>query len=270
MIEHYINKKEVLKRLISLRCKIAERRSQKYSMALLLGGLDTYSVPEKNHFLYSLFPPRKEWVILGEKHRKNKSQVDRNKLRLIFTVRKYRQVSEKPAWYIRLEAFVNHVVRMALDGSFKFHTPKISVLEKKKEKKEKIIICRPICQFKLEERIIGSLYNKWFTDLINDYFYPHSYAFRSKITGPHQMSHLNALHTLMEFRKQHTVDLTVAECDMQKFYDTLDHRVVKKRLNQFIGYCKRDGTILNSEIHLLRSVLYSYVDCFHFYRDVYK
>ena len=55
-----------------------------------------------------------------------------------------------------------------------------------------------------------------------------------------------------------------------KFYDTLDHDVIKKRFKQLLQWKKKEGIISAEEKHILKNVIYSYIDCYCFYRDVFK
>ena len=83
----------------------------------------------------------------------------------------------------------------------------------------------------LSDSIIINLANKYLSRLFDKYFYENSLAFRPK--RPFQGKYTTTFHhdaialisqymSIMKNRR-----IYVAECDMQKFYDTVDHQVVK-------------------------------------------
>lgn len=272
-IEQHITNEAVLKMLIHFRCKEAEKVQRVLVVDhLAVKDENVVETKRKNEELLSLFPPRRKWVHVGYEKRKNLSQLDKNELNLLYTVmREERNKGEHPEWYMLLQTRVNAIVKAALTSERLFFRPMVSVIEKKRNEKDKTIECRPICQFKtLDERIYASLYNKVFTHLFDNIFYDNSFAFRVPKKGDPQMLHLKAVQRIKEFRKTHEGILWVAECDMKKFYDTLDHDVIKKRFSQMLRWKKQEGVITIEEMRVLRRVIFCYINCFCFYRDVYR
>lgn len=272
-IEQYITSEAVLKMLIHYRCKEAEKVQRVLVVDhLAVKNTNVVETKRKNEELFSLFPPRRKWVHVDYGKRKNLSQLDKNELNLLYTVmREEKNNGEHPEWYNRLQVRITTIVKAALTSERLFDRPMVSVIEKKRNEKDKTIECRPICQFKtMDERIYASLYNKVFTHLFDDLFYGYSFAFRVPKRGDPQMLHLKAVQRIKEFRKSQEGALWVAECDMKKFYDTLDHDVIKKRFSQMLRWKKQEGAITIEEMRILRRVIFSYVNCFCFYRDVYR
>ena len=270
-IEHYVTREAVMKNLIHYRCKAAERVQKKLVVENLAVKVNEEDERITNE-LYEMFPPRRQWVHVDFRKRKGLSQLDKNELNLLYTVkREERKNSECSDWYRHLTERVEKIIRAALTSEDLFSRPVVSVIEKKRNEKEKIIECRPICQFKtLDQRIYASLYNRVFTHLFDPLFYEHSYAFRVPLEGDPQMLHLKAVRTIKNFRRAHEGKLWVAECDMKKFYDTLDHDIVKKRFSQMLRWRKQQGIISSAESRFLRLVIFSYLNSFNFYRDVYR
>lgn len=272
-IERYITPEAVLKLLIHYRCKEAERVQRR----LVVDGL---AVQDKSRFqyeksrkseLYALFPPRRSWARVSADKRKSLSQADKNERALLFTVlREKEKEGEKAEWYQRLEERINKIVSAALTSETLFSKPRVSVIEKKRNDKEMSIECRPICLFKtLDERVYASLYNKVFTHLFDSLFYENSLAFRVAHKDD-DMMHLKAIKKIKSFRKAHDGDLWVAECDMKKFYDTLDHDIIKKRFRQLLLTQKKNEVITCEEMRFLMDVISGYVNCFCFYHDVFR
>lgn len=269
MLEIYINKDLVIRKLISYRCKIAENVSKKESIYSLVN--EKFSQPSKNkniEFIYSLFPPRSKWATISYNKRRNLNQVERNKLALLYTVRKMEQLDIKEDWFRRLSEYSESIVRKGLCKSYKFEKPNVSAIVK--NSKSNPIECRPVCNFKLDDKLILSLYNKCLTNLFDKYFYKDSYAFRVPVGNPTKLAHLNAVSRIKEFRKKNPGTLFVAEYDMKKFYDTIDHSIIKQRFCQLLRKPKQEGIINLEEYRKLKSIMYSYIDCFNFYNDIYK
>lgn len=273
MIEKYINTHEILHKLITIRCKYAEDSCKQFlvdNLSLSKKRFNRYS-PTKQE-IYDLFPPRKQWVRIGYERRKDKSQCQRNELSLKYTIDKFKKKGLVPNWMKKLDEYIQSIIKMAFNPNTILSTPQISMIEKSRKKTDEknIIVCRPICTFPTKEKIVLSLYNHFFTAVVDEYFYEGSFAFRMPKDGRSDMAHLDAIKKIIEYRKEHLGTLYVAECDMQKFFDTLDHNIVKKRVNEFIGWCRRDGIINTQERNLLRNIIFSYIDCFDFYKNIYK
>lgn len=259
--------------LIHYRCKEAER-IQRVLVVDNIAVSDGHreDVAKSKQEIYALFPPRRQWVHAGYNRRKNLTQIDKNENNLLLTIlRESERKEQHPEWYLRLNARIDRIVKAALTGNYLFTKPNVTVIEKKRNEEDKSIECRPICLFKtLEERIYASLYNRVFTHLFDSLFYENSIAFRVPQKDDPQMLHLKAVRKIKAFRNAHLENLCVAECDMKKFYDTLDHDVIKKRFSQMLRWKKLEGVITNEEARILKNVIFSYVNCYDFYRDVYR
>ena len=61
--------------------------------------------------------------------------------------------------------------------------------------------------------------------MFDDYFQDSSYAFRSQKNDNNKiLSHHDCIIDILKFRNKHIdKELYVAECDMKKFYDTVNH-----------------------------------------------
>ena len=148
---------------------------------------------------------------------------------------------------------------------YRFSKPTVKAIEKETDKKQKTIICRPICSFGLDDRLIASLYNKCLTSVLDSLFYEKSYAFRKCQQDDHTFAHLKAVKNIKDFRQEHkNKNLWVAECDMKSFYDTIDHNVIKNRFCLLLRESLSKGIINDSEYLILKRIMFSYIDCFNF------
>lgn len=268
------NHDAVLRILIRKRCREAENYQKKLVVYNLAVGLESNNDKNrKKSELYALFPPRRQWVHLGNDSKRHiYTSRERNEHCLYLTVkREERNMGKHPEWYRQLSIRISNILQGARTDKKLFSKPNVTIIEKKRNEKERLIECRPICLFRtLDQQITASLFNRAFSKLFDPFFYEKSLAFRPHKMGENGMAHLNAIKMIKEFRKENGNVLWVAECDMIKFYDTLDHDIIKKRFNQLLLWSKQKGFINNIEKRILKNAIYSYVDCFRFYKDVYK
>lgn len=174
-------------------------------------------------------------------------------------------------WYKKLCDYADGVVRMVDNTVGDIKPPHVSVIEKKVKKDKSLIECRPICSFDIKIKIIFSLLNKFLTKLFDDYFYDCSYAFRLPNNKGYRLQHLNAVSSVRDYRMAHLgKSLYVAECDMQKFYDTINHRVIKTRFALLLHRALKDGKITTADAKLVRQWFFRYVDCFNFLEHIYR
>lgn len=270
MPSNFINRDKVVAMLIKERCKLADKRARANQKNEFVSRVDlpkSNCLPDKQS-IYQLFPPRNRWCSLG-KNREYKDSVKRNELRLKYTYLKARRSHCKEEWYIGLCNYADGIVRSALYPPKSINSPIVFAIEKERHTREKTIVFRPICSFPYGLKIIFSLLNRFLTKAFDDAFYDCSYAFRT-CNGKHKLQHLNAVSAIQDYRKAHCgIPLYVAECDMKKFYDTIDHRVIKQRFCFLLQWAKKNNHISSADAKLVKRWFFLYVDCFDFKKHVY-
>jgi len=98
----------------------------------------------------------------------------------------------------------------------------------KKKIKKKVLICRPIALYNITDKIICSLTAKYLTQFFEHLFLDCSYAFRAKNKNNNDIpTHHDCIQAILDNRKKEK-DLWVAECDIQKFFDTVQHEYLLK------------------------------------------
>lgn len=288
----FINRDKVVLRLVKERCKLAAQKSDKEQKRELIArnslektNLSGEKCKDGSTLLdvYTLFPRRKDWCHIG-KNRINLDSTKRNEQRLWFTYQRAKHQNCKEMWYEALCKYADDVVRIADECLTAINPPRVMVIEKKVhdkskkddkneevKKREQYVECRAVCIFPRTLKIIFSLLNKYLTRLFEPYFFGCSYAFRlPKPTDEYQMQHLNAISDIQKYRKQHIgVPLYVAECDMQKFYDTINHHTIKTRFSVLLQMAIRDGRITRDEAKLVKRWFFKYIDCYSFHTHVY-
>lgn len=275
----YITEKAIIDILCKYRARLADVRHKEYIIKALTPNESI--IIKKYAELEALLPPRRQWVTLNEKNRYkinslgNKQVLtskDANIKRLKITIFKAYKDKSSENWFVNLQKFIDDVKNSIIDPSYKFTPPETIPISKGiiDDKEE----CRPISIFNsLKDKVILSLANKYLTILFDSYFDEESLAFRSSRkyhnNGDYITTHHDAIDRIMEYRSRHNKkNLYVAECDMQKFYDTVCHKIIKREFNKLIKLVEQAHPEI--ETGTIKTLFYKYLDCYTFPKNVYK
>ncbi|SMD44997.1 Reverse transcriptase (RNA-dependent DNA polymerase) [Aquiflexum balticum DSM 16537] len=302
--EDYFSRQEIIERLCKIRVKIANNRNKKHLIHQLTESKSfNYHTKEKTLInsktsdlksefsryqrdlliqLNEILPPRRKWVRLGRNSRLKSdntplSSTDKNLLSLKKTISKYESKSSKESWFISLNEFIENIQYSVLHNSVSISSP--IVIPKLKDEKIKGTsldpfkknICRPLCLFSLKDRIILSIANKFLTMLFDNYFLKSSYAFRSikNIDKTATLSHHDCIDEILNVReKAGKKPLWVVECDMEKFFDTVNHSIIRKLYNKLLIKAKSDFPSTN--VDLANNIFFEYLSSYCFNKNVPK
>lgn len=266
-----MTRNDVVMKIIKARCKIAEQRADRQQKSDFVVNYRGHRKPvdnDKDIEICSLFPPRNKWCHIG-RARIAMDSMQRNALRLKYTYLKAARHGSTEQWYVNLCKYADDILRIFYHDEPSLPAPKVGVIKKKDDDKKMMVTCRPVCTFEFKVKIMLSLLNRFLTNVFDPYFHNCSYAFRMPMEGLLKMQHQNAVVALQNFRKSHKgQNLYVAECDMQKFYDTIDHDIIKRRLAILLHYAVRDGRMSLEDSKLARKWMWAYIDCFDFRHHV--
>lgn len=258
--------------LCKLRCKVAFKRHKKhYYFDHLIG--EKIKDNDEDLFLMSLFPPRRRWLKLEPKLRnKNglpKTSTERNMLSLKLTIKYYREKKLKADFLEKLDLYIEKLQDFFINGDINLKTPNVIPVLKKAEKG--VNICRPLSTYSLTDKIILSITNKYAVDIFDLIFKDCGYAFRAKrpySDGERAPNHIDAFQKIKDFRKQYANKVIWgAECDMSKFFDTVNHSFVIKRFDQFLKQ-KHFQKCKEQDLLLLRHILKEYLRSYTFNKHV--
>ncbi len=272
----YISFWSVTNVLISKRVQLCDKRHKKHQLHLLSPSARLGGMSNAEQMVLSMMPPRKSWVSLSRRTRYRELD-DGNKQRkaaarcnwqtLKWTIKRDLASGNELPYLGRLKDFVGSIQKRVQDKNFSLAAP-VLFPEKKDETS-----CRPLCKFvDLEDSVIVILANKYLTELFNDLFYEESLAFRSKRTyhgkKDYVTAHHDAIVRMKEYREKHDGKrLYVSECDLQKFYDTVSHRVVRKCYYGLLRQAaKVNPGICFEEVN---RVFEAYLQCYCFPKNVY-
>ena len=283
--------------LCKLRVKVAKSRNKKHLIHLLTNSskfnyhvteakklTDTEEEPQNEFIIYQkqflyelnkLLPSRKKWVILGDESRINKrtnqplSASDRNYYSLIKTIKSFRKKSPNEPWLLELDKFIIDIKKSISSGKYKISPPIIYPKLKDEIKKKGPNKCRPISLFSLKDRVILSLTNKYLTVLFDVYFEDCSYAFRAKRNKENTavLTHHDCIKDILEYKKTYQGQpLWVVECDMEKFFDSVNHSNIKSLVTKQLAQIEIDLPLL--ELSKPAHILNEYLDCYAFNKNV--
>jgi len=290
--ESYFSKNEILKLICKVRVKLAKNKSKKHLLHLLTSNPEfNYHVKfnskpqndfelnqkELTNFLLSILPPRKKWLKLGEHSRRKPNREnefltsnDKNYYSLLKTIKAENKKAIKANWFLNLEKFIDEVIAVSQGNEYEVSKPITFPKLKEKGKKGQPNECRPICIYTLKDRIVLSLTNKFLTRVFDDQFQDSSYAFRSRRNSQGNIiSHHDCIIGIGEYRKVNADNhLFVAECDMKKFYDTVNHKIALRLFKSLIETSKEKYPELNFDIPI--KLFKSYLSSFAFNIDIPK
>jgi len=263
--EYYFSDRELLKVLCRKRVALGKKEHDKlfHKKLLLKKGktnLDRF---------YEMFPSRNSWLRLTKKERRGKNALELNAIQLERTIlQKTNRFNKIPTelWHKKLILFIEAIQTDVIKG--KYLIPKPKIIPQPKEKKDGYLIYRPIAHYKYKDRIIISQCNKYLTDCIDPLFEDCSYAFRSIKKGGNSFTHHVAIKEIINYKKEHlNNDLYVSECDIKKFYDCVNHKIVQILFNERVSECHSNGVAIDTRA---QNIFQSYLDSYTFNFDVLK
>ncbi len=262
--------------LINKRVQLADNLHKKHQLHLLSPKMNLGKLKESERTLLSLMPPRRNWVSLsrktryrdvGEGHRQRMAAARCNWQSITWTIKRDLSKGTSFPYLEKLNEFVCKVQARIRDDMFAFDEPELFP-EIKDESS-----CRPLCRFeRLDDAVILILANKYLTELFDGMFYDESLAFRSERIYHGEecvTSHHHAIVRMKEYRNRwEGKRLYVSECDLQKFYDTVSHRVVRKCYYDMLKKVgkKNPGSAFDD----ISRVFEAYLKCYSFPRNVYR
>ncbi len=285
-IESFFRESEILRHICKMRIRLAKNRSKSHLLHLLTTN-PSYNYHKKltavpkNEFeeyqvefiseLNRILPSRKNWVRLGERSRRKTSNPnefltsnDKNFYSLLKTIKLHKKNKSQSPWFLNLTKFIADIQDSVHNKSYTISSPIVVPKLKEKRSKTKKNECRPLCIYAFKDRIILSLTNKFLTQLFDDKFQDSSYAFRAKKNKENQiLSHHDCINDILRYLNNNKDEnLFVVECDMKKFYDTVNHKIAMDKFNHLIEISKEQYPDLDLEFPI--KIFNNYLDTFSF------
>lgn len=223
--------------------------------------------------LRDLFPRRRQWIQLNESERKScNNSIEINKLRLYKSYIKTKDNIKNglipPIWYDNLLEYIKSIQIIVFNienSNYQIGRPEIRGIKKKM--KGDVLICRPIALYAIKDKIICSLTAKYLTHFFECIFLDCSYAFRARNKSNDIPTHHHCIEEIIKIRKKEKT-LWVAECDIQKFFDTVQHEHLLKVFNELLLKIEsKENVILDSKAKKIFKV---FLSSFSFQNDILK
>lgn len=293
--KEYYSKDQIIKYLCKIRIKYATKRNKKYLLDKLTKS-DNHLKLIPNDYeeqiikeLDELLPKRRMWLTKGQRTFKvvinkvtNEKEVvkldtdEKNREILYKTITKYFKKDANFEFVSNLNQFIIDIQKSIENETYIIEppdiVPEVKELNKSKQNKQlkeyRAIECRPISRFLLKDRIVLSLTNKFLTELFDDFFEESALAFRAiKDTESLERNHHLAIKKIIDYKSNYSeIDLFVAECDMKKFYDTVNHKICLDSFEKLIEEInnKFPKLDLTKAVYLFKA----YLNCYSFNDNV--
>ena len=240
MLEKFFSDENIIKLLCRYRLKEAKKRHKVHmirdiSLDPITNKISRFN--EEQTFLYSMFPSRRKWHRFNSNNRKkylnsNELTLDCLYTSILITKSKIKKGKiSNPLWLSNLNKFVNSIkYKVFEDRHFSLDKPKIIPIHKPGEKK-----CRPISIYDLKSKIIIGLTAKYLTHEFDDFLFENSYAFKARQFDGRYPNHHDTIDAILEYKCHHNMqDIWVAEADIRKFFDCVNHEQIIKTYYEFV------------------------------------
>lgn len=275
----YASEKRILELLVKERVKVALKGKldslSPVAIARNAGQEKTLTVTEQ---IFMLMPPRDSWYrpqkrdrMQDNGERKSNKQVLTRSIAL--TIKKHRKSGAGFPYLQRLDDFIAQLREDIIgDAPLEFSSIKI-VGKKKKVDSDKVTILRPICVFdSLREKLLIALASKYLSDVFDPLLHEEILSYRPprRYHGskePVLTDRDNAIENLQLYRSKHRQHaIYVAECDIQKYFDTINHDVIRDCFSRFAT--KAQALYPGFEYKEVKRILDAYLDSYSFYKNV--
>jgi len=231
--------------------------------------------------LREILPSRRTWVQPSRKERSNLANERTRNLKnaataLKFTIARDRDKEKLgcgPAYLKELNKFFEQIKDAVREGKVSLCPPTTTGLFKDKEDVEGQVIAtfRPISVYdNLKTKVCIKLASEYLTDLLDPLFHEEILSYRRRRNYHreypktlHMTNAGDAIPNIQKFRQEHNTSVWVAECDIKKFYDIVNHDQVMAALDRLIDKGGIDREKASGAIAILKEYLdrYNFKEC---------
>ena len=285
--DEYFDEKSIEDYLIRERAKKAKTRSEFHTLSFAASDDRNQKrlrfSNETDKILKEIFPPRRQWKRPSPeircrhyrsctlkkcrevcKKRQNLNSIEMNMVSLRITINYLKKHEPQNTYILNLSIFIKEIQESIYNEDFIIASPEIIPIPKKIKEG----IYRPIAQYPLKDKLIISMTNRYFTSLFDSLFYSHSYAFRKQSLDKN-MDHHEAFRQIIRYNELNAgSSIWVSECDMQKFYDTVNHTVIKDQFKKLKVKVMKDPDLSKFYSIDAERILNRFLDSYTFTHDV--
>ncbi|HEY5339237.1 MAG TPA: reverse transcriptase domain-containing protein [Rhizomicrobium sp.] len=243
-LEKFFSDEEIQLRVVRLRIRIAKKRHDE----MFLFNMNTKNRnPHRVTFgdasnVCKMMPARRTWRRPRSATRRKLSAQKIAEVSVIDAIQAARRSNQNPDWLAQLGHFVGQVQgRLRNVRRISFAPPRVALIPKDVIKKT----YRPLALFPMQDQIFVSLAAGHLRATLDELFYEESYAFRAYNSRlgrtPQHHDAMDALRNYITANRRKL--LYVAECDIQKFFDIVNHQVAKDALTSLLVDLRRTGKL---------------------------
>ena len=276
----YASEQRILELLIKERVKIALKGKLKgVSTDRIIKRATDGEELSTTEQVFTIMPARNSWhrprkqertLNSGEERKSHKQVLTRS---IAITIQQHRKQETPPQYIKNLDAFIASMREdICSCEPITFNSIKI-IGKKKKVNSEGVEILRPICVFEsLREKLLIALASKYLTEVFDYLLHEEILSYRPlrRYHGgetPILTNRDNAIQNIHYYRKAHRCgSLYVAECDIQKYFDTINHDVIRSCFKAFADKVK--ATDANFDYSQVERIVEAYLNSYSFYRNV--
>lgn len=278
----FATKERIRSLLIKERVKCCKKNKQ-HKVVFRGGDDENDDVVYIRRALSLMMPPRNKWCRpqSRKKYLMADTKMDTKKLNahaISVAIKKDEKASgegRKPSYLTRLDEYIE-TIQNILKGekSVVFNKPVVDPQFKSKETKKNghlAITYRPVSMYtNLQDKIIQAVTAKYLTYLIEKELHENILSYRSprKFHGEatRRVTNFNdGIMLIKEYREKYAKqDIYVADCDIQKFFDTINHDVMCDCFRNILTKAGLDEGGIEQVMRIMRA----YIDSFNFTDNV--
>ena len=278
--QEYASEKLILELLIKERVKVALKdKLQHVSPVVTMHKATSGSHLTIAEQIFMLMPPRDSWHRPRRKERlkaqgtKEKSRKQVLTRSLALTIKHHRRTPDAHPYLQRLDAFI-HALRAEImsDVPLTFRSIKV-VGKKKKVDADGVIILRPLCLFEsLTEKLLIALASRYLSYVFDPLLHEEILSYRPlrlyhQSPSPVLTDRDNAIANLRDYCARHRHHhLYVAECDIQKYFDTINHDVIRECFAHFAQRVQQQHPTF--DYSPVGRIVDAYLNSYSFYHNV--
>lgn len=226
------------------------------------------SLKDEDNKIYKMMPKRRNWISLGKRRYTEKKtlkipkdSVKKNTDRLMMTIKRDEKLEGQLPLYLKKQnKFILSIQKKFINKCIHINSPKITPLKKKEGE------ARPLCSFDLESNIFLQEANAFLIETYDCLFKDCSFAFRGR-RDKVVPNHHDTIGKILEYREKHkNENIYVTECDLKKFFDTINHKIIEEKFETLLNNeCVKIDTYWKNRI---KKIFLEYLKCYDFQKNV--
>ena len=223
--------------------------------------------------LSRMMPPRANWVRPRKRKKLRKGSLASRRIAekaMNLTYKKDIRDHNKLDYQEEFRAFAARIRERIQSDDLRFDSPILMPLYKDTKKNDDntlTVICRPLSVYmNLEDKIILALTSRYLTQYLDKCLHPHILSYRkARRTDDdkyHPLDFNDGIKMIMDYLdKNDNRPIYAADCDIKKFYDIIDHQVVRDCFDRIL---RRSHITPEGKLQVKR-VTDAYLNSYNFY-----